>query len=147
MGTLADLQAAHKTWLAHNFPEQTPHQALLGVGEEVGELMHAHLKLEQRIRGDRSLHLDEARDAIGDIIIYLASYCNSNGFDLELCLNAAWAEVKSRDWQANAEDGKAGEFTVSAPTCICGELFISKDCAVHGNLRMRGNTIEHDHES
>lgn len=102
---LTDLQERHQHWLKHNFPDQTPHQALLGVVEEVGELSHAHLKAEQGIR----VRADEARakiaDAIGDIVIYLASYCNTNGYDLEGCVAMAWSEVSARDWKKHSQNG------------------------------------------
>jgi len=102
---LETLQSQHKVWLDHNFPGQKPHDALLGLVEEVGELAHAHLKHEQQIRGlgDIAQANDKKIDAIGDIVIYLASYCNSNGFDLAACVNTTWNKVKQRDWQADAE--------------------------------------------
>jgi NTP pyrophosphatase (non-canonical NTP hydrolase) len=103
---LQAFQAKHKLWLEHNFPNQTPHQALLGVVEEVGELAHAHLKAEQGIRGERMEHRKDALDAIGDIIIYLASYCNTNDYDLETALMLAWAEVEQRDWIAYPATGR-----------------------------------------
>lgn len=105
---LEQLQADHSVWLAHNFPDQTPHQGLLGVVEEVGELAHAHLKAEQGIRGMDSVFDQMARkaDAVGDIIIFLCGYCSNNGLDLSKCVERAWDEVKDRDWQANPTDGR-----------------------------------------
>ena len=99
------LQTQHKQWLDHNFPHQAKHDALLGLMEEVGELAHAHLKHDQQIRGlgDISQANDKKIDAIGDIVIYLASYCNSNGFDLAACVHTTWEKVQRRDWQADAE--------------------------------------------
>ena len=103
---LSELQRAHRRWLDHNFPNQKPHEALLGLAEEVGELSHAHLKFEQGIRGyTETKYREEAGDAIGDVIIYLASYCNTNGFNLQLEMNKAWNQVKSRDWQKDPENG------------------------------------------
>lgn len=99
------LQDQHMKWLEHNFPNQQGHDALLGVVEEVGELAHAHLKLSQGIRGTPLEHQDAIRDAIGDIVIYLASYCNTNGYDLARCVEVAWHQVKTRDWQRNPQDG------------------------------------------
>lgn len=101
------LQFQHKAWLARNFPFQKPHDALLGLMEEVGELAHAHLKHQQQIRGLAEISLAEEKkiDAIGDIVIYLASYCNTNGFDLAACVESTWDRVKHRDWQANNETG------------------------------------------
>jgi NTP pyrophosphatase (non-canonical NTP hydrolase) len=105
-----DLQAFqidHRTWLKHNFPDQSPHQALLGLAEEVGELAHAHLKMEQGIRGlTNEEYINQATDAVGDIVIYLASYCNSNGLDLAECVQSAWEEVRDRDWIAYPETGR-----------------------------------------
>jgi NTP pyrophosphatase (non-canonical NTP hydrolase) len=102
---LSRLQDEHREWLKHNFPDQQAHDALLGLAEEVGELAHAHLKAQQGIRGTLEEHREEARDAIGDIVIYLASYCNTNGYDLNQCVASAWEVVKNRDWKANPYHG------------------------------------------
>ena len=102
---LSQLQREHERWLDHNFPNQKPHQALLGLIEEVGELSHAHLKHEQGIRGltDEEFKI-LAGDAIGDIMIYLASYCNTNGFNLALVTKETWDRVKQRDWRKDPEN-------------------------------------------
>lgn len=106
MQSLRGLQVQHKLWLDHNFPNQQAHDALLGLVEEVGELAHAHLKAAQGIRGTLEEHRAEASDAIGDIVIYLASYCNSNDYDLHKCVETAWEEVRGRDWRASPTTGK-----------------------------------------
>ena len=98
INTIHLLQVEHKEWLNHNFPRQQGHDALLGLTEELGELAHAHLKSQQAIRGTLEEHRLAAADAIGDIVIYLISYCNTNGFDLSKCIRDAWSEVKERDW-------------------------------------------------
>jgi NTP pyrophosphatase (non-canonical NTP hydrolase) len=104
--TLYELQAEHAVWVAHNFPHAQPHEPLLGLVEEVGELAHAHLKHEQGIRGyDDDRYHQEGEDCIGDIMIYLASYCNKNGFDLQDCLDHTWERVSERDWQADPQKG------------------------------------------
>lgn len=94
---LAQLQAEQKEWLRHNFPNAQPWEALMGALEELGELAHAHLKGHYLIRG---MTTDAARakkaDAIGDVIIYLTSYCNTNGLDLAECVGDAWDEVCNR---------------------------------------------------
>ena len=103
---LSDLQSQHSEWAAHNFPNQDPHDALLGIMEEVGELAHAHLKYQQGIRGyTQTEYYAEASDAIGDIMIYLASYCNRNHLNLGFCLDQTWARVKKRDWQKDPVTG------------------------------------------
>jgi hypothetical protein len=102
---LAQLQLEVSLWSQKNFPNNKPYHPLLGVSEEVGELCHAHLKLEQGIRGT-SAELGLAKiDAVGDIIIYLADYCGRNGISLDNAVTTAWDEVKNRDWQKNKEKG------------------------------------------
>jgi len=95
MGDIRNMQVEHDTWVTHNFHNQPSYQPLLGIGEEVGELMHAHLKAEQSIR-----NIDDSAkaDALGDIFIYMMSYANAEGLDLEGCILKAWGEVKQRDW-------------------------------------------------
>jgi NTP pyrophosphatase (non-canonical NTP hydrolase) len=103
MTTIAEMQAEHSRWLSHNFPHQRNHEPLLGLMEEVGELAHAHLKSAQGIR-EIDAELDKV-DAIGDIFIYLMSYCNSNGVDLEKAIAVTWDRVRTRDWQADPKKG------------------------------------------
>src|SRR5262245_9502961 len=105
--SLGRLQKDHALWLEHNFPGQKPHQPLLGLQEEVGELAHAHLKGEQGIRHDPEEIFRLKKDAVGDIVIYLASYCTANSLDLDACVYGAWQEVKARDWQAHKKEGVA----------------------------------------
>lgn len=85
-------------WEAHNFPNTPDYRNLLGMGEELGELMHAHLKAEQKIRQDKTSTRDKKKDAIGDMLIYAVNYCHTNGICLLDCLETAWNEVSKRDW-------------------------------------------------
>jgi NTP pyrophosphatase (non-canonical NTP hydrolase) len=96
--TLSELQAEHAKWLNREFSDQEWMDGFLGVVEEVGELAHAILKGKQKIRGDAETHELKKRDAIGDIVIFLCSYCTTNGLDLQDCVMAAWNEVKERRW-------------------------------------------------
>lgn len=95
----------HEAWAKHNFPNTLPHQPLLGIGEEVGELMHAHLKGEQNIRHTEEEILDMKIDSIGDILVYLRHYCMLNHIDFMDCLEQAWEQVKDRDWIRNPKGG------------------------------------------
>ncbi len=106
--SLKVLQIENKEWANHNFPNKKSWQPLLGVVEEVGELAHAHLKATQKIRGNEQLRY-LAIDAIGDVVIYLADYCNQMGFDLEEIVKMTWKQVKQRDWKKNPETGKKDE--------------------------------------
>src|SRR3954453_7750691 len=59
-------------WVAYNFPNHVSGVgSVLGCIEEVGELAHAHLKQDQNIRGDEAKHVADAKDAVGDLMVYL----------------------------------------------------------------------------
>ena len=103
--TLFELQVAVKSWADHNFPDAKPHMPLLGLVEEVGELSHSHLKREQGIRGSSESHFAAAVDAVGDILIFLADYCNRNEIDMGRALEITWEKVSQRDWQADPVKG------------------------------------------
>lgn len=99
MLSLFDLQRQQKEWADKNFPDRKDYQPLLGVTEEVGELCHAHLKSEQGIRGSLVEFKGKKVDAVGDIIIFLADYCNLNNIDMQNALETTWATVQQRDWR------------------------------------------------
>lgn len=96
---LKDLQEQLKPWVEYNFGEHPSWHALLGVQEEVGELAHAYLKREQKIRGTTEQHNIAIKDAIADTIIFLADFANHEGIDLEETLALVWNLVKQRDWR------------------------------------------------
>jgi len=98
------IQKQHRIWTDHNFPNAPSDDSLIGAFEEMGELAHAHLKRKQGIRGNN--HEAEARDAIGDIIIYLLHYCTSNGWKMSDIIQETWDEVSKRDWIKNPENGR-----------------------------------------
>ena len=98
-------QAEQKEWCKRNFGEQPYHRQVFGVGEEFGELCHAFLKMEQNIRGSHETHVLEARDAIGDLMVYLAGVCNDQGWNLTEIIAETWAKVAKRDWVENPKEG------------------------------------------
>ncbi len=102
---LSTFQQEVAEWGARNFPNALPHQPLLGVAEETGELSHAHLKAEQGIRGTAHEHHLAKCDAVGDIMVFLAHYCHLNGIDLQGEVVKTWTQVKQRDWQKNKLTG------------------------------------------
>lgn len=67
--------------------------------------MHAHLKGEQGIRLSELEVLDKKVDSIGDIVIYLADYCEKNQISLNYAVKITWDKVKQRDWQKNKTTG------------------------------------------
>lgn len=80
---LIEMIVARDEWVARNFPdptgENTPGDSIIGCIEELGELAHSHLKLKQGIRGTPQEHLDAARDALGDLMIYLMGVISYHG--------------------------------------------------------------------
>ena len=95
------------TWARKNFKtSDMGYHALLGVGEEVGELMHAHLKQVQGIRGSVEEHDAKGQDAVGDILVYLADYCDQRGWDMNQIALDTITLVEKRDWKANPTNGK-----------------------------------------
>lgn len=102
------MQLQHREWRRRNFPDAEPWEALLGLQEEVGELAHAHLKAKWGIRGMTGPAVAAAKlDAIGDIFIYLMSYADTNGLDLQHCIQITWDRVMKRDWVDDPEGVKA----------------------------------------
>lgn len=106
---LQTLQSEVSEWAGRNFPNALPYQPLLGATEEIGELAHAHLKNEQRIRGTPEEHFAAKKDAVADVVIYLCHYCRLNGFSIADAVDVAWTEVKRRDWIKNNKDGQVKE--------------------------------------
>lgn len=101
--TLREIQIAQNEWATRNFGEQEAITQFLGVVEEVGELAHSILKQQQCIRGSHEEHEAKARDAVGDIAIFLLGYCNRRGWDLQAIIDETWAEVSKRDWTNKKE--------------------------------------------
>lgn len=106
--TFGGLQAEVAHWSARNFPKGRDWHCILGMQEELGELSHSYLKREQGIRGTAEEHTEAIKDAIGDIVIYLADFCARGGFDLEEAVGQTWTKVIQRDWQKNKTDGING---------------------------------------
>jgi len=111
MLTFRGLQDEQRPWAVHNFPGREPGDPLLGAVEELGELCHAHLKRKQGIRGTPAELEVAAKDAVADIVIYLADYCTARGFDFQTLMEETWAKVKARDWKADPVTGGGGELS------------------------------------
>lgn len=107
--TFRELQDDVAQWSRHNFDDKP----LLGVTESVavfhcvGELAHAVLKREQGIRGSAAQREAAERDAVGDIVIYLADFCHRRGYDLDAIIQETWGQVRQRDWKKNPQTGRA----------------------------------------
>lgn len=97
------LQSRLHLWRRKNFGEnETVKESLvnqvLGVAEEAGELAHAHLKLRQGIRGSEQGMLEAEKDAVGDILIFLAGFCSYRGWNMQAIFEDTAAHVMERDW-------------------------------------------------
>jgi len=102
---IRDMQLEQAEWSKKNFPDSPSYHPLLGVVEEVGELCHAILKLEQGIRGKPEDHDLAGQDAVGDTLIYLMDFCTRKGWDMQEILEKTWDHVKQRDWQKDKKRG------------------------------------------
>ena len=94
-------------WATRNFGAVESWQPLMGVGEELGELNHAHLKRAQAIRGmTQDEYMAQARDAVGDIFIFLAHYCHLEGIDMMMSVLETWERVSQRNWVDSPDTGE-----------------------------------------
>ena len=100
--SLSEIQKEQDVWSKKNFDNKKPYQPILGATEEVGELAHAYLKMEQGIRGTKAEHEHAMKDAIGDCCIFLMDLCNQMGWDFEKIIGETWSEVKKRDWKKDS---------------------------------------------
>lgn len=69
--TPAELQAEQRPWVLHNFGPGHPHQPLLGMVEELGELLD----------NVDSWNTKEIKDALADATIFCADYCTKRNWD------------------------------------------------------------------
>jgi len=102
---LRNQQLVTQIWRDKNFPGSGWEDQLIGMMEELGELSHALLKQKQKIRGEEEKHEADAKDAVGDLLIYLMGLCSVRDWDVEEILNDTVDQVLGRDWQANPQDG------------------------------------------
>lgn len=94
-----EMQKEQAAWSKRNFDNTKVYHPILGATEEIGELSHAYLKMEQGIRGDKEKHVAAMKDAVGDCVIFLVELCNQMGWDFEETVETTWNHVKQRDWK------------------------------------------------
>lgn len=94
------------TWAERNFGKARDSSLLLlGAMEELGEVCRVVLKREQGIRFTKAEAKAAIRDEIGDVLVYLANFCQAEGISMEQAVNAKWAKVRERDWRADPRRG------------------------------------------
>lgn len=113
---ITSIQLDLKLWKLHNFPASDDRDQLLGIVEELGELAHAILKLRQGIRGTPAEHEAAAKDAVGDLFIFLTNFCSARDWVLEDIIHDTVATVLRRDWQANKQSGQVDTMLL-CPIC------------------------------
>lgn len=117
---LYKFQRELRIWQEHNFSDRTNIDPTMGVAEEIGELageldwdtehirflaialgrLHHHsLKRRQNIRGTSEEHEDRIRDALGDIMVFVADIHNAFGWSINGTLEKVWGEVRERNWR------------------------------------------------
>lgn len=106
---MGQMQAQLAAWQGRNFGAATLEQIALGVCEEAGELAHAVLKRSQGIRGfdDDAKFKEYARDAAGDVMVFLGQLLTALRSDMETVYLVTGRQVLARDWKK--DPGKAGE--------------------------------------
>lgn len=95
MNNLQVIQSELREWHDKNFPYSTAEDMLIGIMEEVGELAHTNLKRRQLGLVEQG---DKEQDAIGDIVIFLMSYCNKRELDIASIIARTWNVVRQRDY-------------------------------------------------
>ena len=102
---IRQVQLEHKKWSRYNFGKVSIEDSFLGIVEEVGELSHAILKERQGIRVNED-HVNNMKDSIGDILIYMISFCSGMNWDIQDILLDTWISVKQRDWKKYPNNGR-----------------------------------------
>lgn len=69
--TPKQLQEEQRPWVLHNFGEGHPHQPMLGMLEELGELLDSFSEW----------NVTEIKDALADAVIFCADYCTKRDWD------------------------------------------------------------------
>lgn len=121
----ANLVHERDAWVARNFPEfklDSPmDESIIGVLEEQGELCRAHLKAAQNIRGSSEKHEADAKDAVGDITIYLLGVMSQLG---KLPSRGGVPIVKSPTWALKYLGYHTGQLAVNPSQYGC-EMIIA----------------------
>ena len=102
--TIEEIQQEVAAWVSHNFPNHHSWHPILGMQEELGELSHAYLKRTQGVRTTEN-HDAAIEDAVGDLLIYLLDFCNTQGIDARDVLHRTWLQVRKRDWTIDSAKG------------------------------------------
>ena len=81
MKSLQEIQTEQAEWSAYNFGPSVPSQQLMGIAEEVAELLMSHVSDD-----------DSRKDAIADAGVFLLNYASAKQLDIQECIEKAAAE-------------------------------------------------------
>jgi NTP pyrophosphatase (non-canonical NTP hydrolase) len=122
LAALFNFQQDVRQWSVRNFGDLgTGINPLVGANEEVselgeavdillshnkvvqamGRLDHAFLKGQQGIRYTPEQARAKMEDAVGDVLVYLADFCQRTSIEMADALGKTWGEVRERDWVAD----------------------------------------------
>ena len=118
------IQVALVRWQQKNFGGASLFQMLAGVTEEVGELAHAILKHDQKIRGfdDEGKFREAAGDAVADTVVYLTQLCTLLRLDFGTLVAETAGEVMKRDWKAKPENAHEWKSNQLELPFVCSEF-------------------------
>lgn len=104
---MTNLQHALAAWQNRNFGAQPATNLTLGVCEEAGELAHAVLKAEQKIRGMAAHEAcrTAVSDALGDLLVYACQVATVFRLDLGTVFRLTAGKVMQRDWVKDSIKG------------------------------------------
>lgn len=103
--SIGEMQRDIHAWHRRNFPTDDARDSLLGIGEELGEVMRAQVKQSGNIRGTFEFWQEEKKKEIGDVLIGLLNYCEWNDISFVEALIDRWRVIGKRDYIRFPEDG------------------------------------------
>jgi NTP pyrophosphatase (non-canonical NTP hydrolase) len=124
--TISRIQSELKPWQLHNFGNRPSWQPLEGMIEEVGELCEAYEIIETY---DFDKFVEDAKDAVADIVIYLMDFCNSMDIDL-----------------VQAYTGNTGDFQATSSPMYILQIMKNLGKVAHAHLKLKqGIRVTEDH--
>lgn len=117
------LQEEQKPWVARNFPNRDPGDPLFGMFEEYAELLIAD-------------SIDEVKDAVADITIFLTDFCNTNNLNLDQIVFLGRKEDLS--WMDQSQLQNAIGYTIGQ----ISHHFLKRKQNIRGTFREHTEAIE-----
>jgi len=100
-----ELQTKIRQWHRENHPKDDESISLIAIGEELGEVMRAHVKQAGGIRGTWEYWQAEKEKEAGDVMIGLFNYLAQCNIDADAAFRSRWMTISQRDYKNNPFDG------------------------------------------